>query len=125
MTFSIEPWHLISMVIALIGGYWALVKVIVWQFNKNLDTRFTAQDEVRTLAGNEWNRRFDALERGQAAADLRFTSHLLELPEKYQRREDAIRQEVAIISRLDGLGVMVEKKFHQTDMKIEGLRRNE
>jgi predicted transcriptional regulator len=118
------------MVVALIGGFWALVKIIVSQFNKNLDVRFKAQEEVRTGAQSEWTRRFDELSKGQRdqvanqrQLEQRFNKHLETLPLEYWRREDAIRQEVAIVSRLDGLAAMVVKKFDQTDEKIEALRR--
>jgi hypothetical protein len=119
------------MVVALIGGFWALVKIIVSQFNKNLDIRFLAQEEVRNGAQSEWTRRFDELVEGtetrqdvsQRQLEERFNSHLTKLPLEYWRREDAIRQEVAVVSRLDGLAAMVVKKFDQTDEKIEALRR--
>jgi hypothetical protein len=130
VTVTIEPYHLFAMVVALIVGYWALVKIIVSQFNKNLDIRFLAQEEVRNGAQSEWTRRFDELVAGQRRQDVsqrqleeRFNSHLTKLPLEYWRREDAIRQEVAVVSRLDGLAAMVVKKFDQTDEKIEALRR--
>lgn len=123
MTLHIELWHVLSLAVSLVVGYWALVKVIVTQFGRTLDVRFQAQEDVRSVAQGEWSRRFDALEQGQREADKRFNRHLQELPEKYQRREDAIRQEVSIISRLDGLAGLVEAKFQKTDEKIEALRR--
>ena len=125
MNLHIELWHLISLAISLVVGYWALVKVIVHQFNKNLDVRFEAMEELRTVSQVEWNRRFDQLERGQREADQRFNSHLQELPLAYQRREDAIRQEVTIINRLDGLAGLVEERFARFHNMLEALRRKQ
>lgn len=129
MTLTVEPYHLFLMGGALIAGFWALVKIIVAQFDGNLDIRFASQEELRTGAQVEWTRRFDEISGAQreSAAGLkgletRFNAHLTKLPLEYWRREDAIRQEVTIVSRLDGLAGLVEQKFQKTDEKIEALR---
>lgn len=129
MLANLELWELLlsalGAIATLLGGYWALVRIIVAQFKKNLDERFRAQEEMRALGQAEWNRRFEAIEAGHRAMDQRFNLHLQELPLKYQRREDAIRQEVAIIARLDALAGLVERQFQNTDSKIEALRRSQ
>lgn len=122
LTVAIDWWHLLGAIASLIGAFYALVKVIVAQFNKNLDIRFKAQDQVRSVAQGEWTRRFDALEEGQHTLEDRFNSHLQSLPLDYQRREDAIRQEVAIIARLDGLARLTNQRCDQLDQKVERLR---
>jgi hypothetical protein len=123
LSVSIDWWHLVGAIASLIGAFYALVKIIVAQFNKNLDIRFAAQEQVRSNAQGEWARRFTTLEDGQRELDRRFNEHLVELPLKYQRREDAIRQEVNIISRLDGLAGLFEERFKQMDQKIERRRQ--
>lgn len=122
MTITIDWWQVLTAITALIGAYYALVKVIVAQFNKNLDVRFKAQEEVRSNAQGEWSRRFDTFDGGLKHLETRFNEHLVELPLKYQRREDAIRQEVTIINRLDGLATLFEERFQQMDQKIERRR---
>lgn len=127
MNIQVEFWELITFAFTLLGvtlgAFLGLIRVIVAQFNKNLDARFSAQEKARTTAQSSWQRNFDELVRALRELERRFTDHLMELPLKYQRREDAIRQEVAIITRLDGLATMMEQKHHQTDQKIEALRR--
>jgi hypothetical protein len=116
---TIDWGHLVGAIAFLIGAYYALVKVIVAQFNKNLDMRFKALELVRNNAQGEWSRRFSTIEEDVRGLDKRFTEHLVALPNQYQRREDAIRQEVNIISRLDGLAGLFEERFEKMDQKIE------
>ena len=42
MTIELNLANLIFILIALIGAFWALVKIIVSQYEKSLDTRFSA-----------------------------------------------------------------------------------
>jgi hypothetical protein len=127
MTVHVELWQLItfgfSVCVAVMGGYWALVQVIVRQFKAHLDERFTTQEEARATAQSGWKRNFDELFKGLRELEKRFNQHLQDLPEKFQRREDAIRQEVGIVNRLDGLAGLVEQRFQNMDEKIEALRR--
>lgn len=122
MTIQIELWHILTLAVSLVGAFWALVKVIVVLFNKGLDVRFKAQEEIRTNAQEEWKRRFGEIEEDQRTLETRFNQHLQRMPLEYQRREDAIRQEVAIINRLDGVADLVEQRFQLMDQKIGQLR---
>ncbi len=81
MTIELNLANLIFILIALIGAFWALVKIIVSQYEKSLDTRFIALS-VTIEKDQEITRQ---LERDL----LRFQS---ELPSVYLRRDDYVRE---------------------------------
>jgi hypothetical protein len=116
---TIDWGHLVGAIAFLIGAYYALVKVIVAQFNKNLDMRFKAQELGPQQRPGRMVQALQHDRGGREGLDKRFTEHLVALPNQYQRREDAIRQEVNIISRLDGLAGLFEERFEKMDQKIE------
>lgn len=127
MTVHVELWHLVSAVFAVIGAYFALVKVIVYQFDKSLDLRFAAQEEIRAEAQKGWQDRFAGLQDNHDALLTRFNEHVqVVLPEKLerlQRREDAIRGEVNMVNRLDGLAELMRDGLRNLDLKFEDFRR--
>lgn len=101
---------IVGIVGTLLGGAWAVGKVLTWQFNAGLDQRFKAQDAAR-LAGAQSLK--DSLERNTAQssetqAQLRnleghFFALKAELPEKYVRREDYIRGQQVLEAKQDAL----------------------
>lgn len=97
----------LSILVALIGGLFALSRWFMAQSEKRLDLRFAAMEEARRLSQQQWMDQFEALGDAQERNEQRTVRMLSELPLQYQRREDAIRQEVAIIARLDALGEKV------------------
>lgn len=112
-------WELVSMAGSLIllmaGGGWVFVKLIVHQFSAGLDQRFAGQDELRKQREKALDIRFNSLERSiseEAEAWRKIERELLELkaalPNQYLRREDAIRQEVVIHSKLDALAAKID-----------------
>lgn len=128
MTIHVELWHLVSAAFALIGAYFALVKVIVYQFDKSLDLRFDAQEVIRAEAHKGWQEKFAGLQANHDALLNRFNEHVqVVLPEKLerlQRREDAIRGEVNMVNRLDGLAELMREGLRNLDLKFEDLRRS-
>lgn len=115
MTPHLEPWHLVLLALSILGGYWALAKIIGAQFQRGLNDRFAAQDKAleanhRSLAG-----RLDSIEavnRADAAQWQRVERELLKLqadmPLHYVRREDYIRGQSVIEAKLDALGSKLE-----------------
>jgi hypothetical protein len=105
MTITLEQlgtWFGIAT--ALVGGMWAIGRLLIVQFSKLLDTRFQAQDE-----------RFDALVRGQEqerANWQRIERDLLELkadlPVAYVRRDDYVRGQTVIEAKLDAIHTRIE-----------------
>jgi hypothetical protein len=108
VAFELELWHLFSIVVTLLGAYWALVALIVKQFNAGLTTRFRTLEEARTEANSRANERFDRIESSQKNLDRDLLMLKAELPDKYVRREDAIRSEMTLHAKFDGLAARID-----------------
>lgn len=105
LTVTVEQLAIwLGMLSTITGAVWAIGRVLVGQFEKQLATRFSAQDE-----------RFDALMRGQEAERgnwQRIERDLLELkadlPVAYVRREDYVRGQTVIEAKLDAIHSRIE-----------------
>ena len=85
MTIELNLANLIFILIAMLGAFWALVKIIVAQYEKSLDTRFT----TLTSAIAEDQKITRALEK-----DLMLFKS--EVPQMYMRRDDYARDAAAV-----------------------------
>jgi hypothetical protein len=115
MTPQLELWHVVLLALSVLGGYWALTKIIASQFQRSLDERFTAQDKAldanhKSLAG-----RLDGIEavnRTDAAQWQRVEREILqlkaELPLNYVRREDYVQAVATIMAKLDAMSLRME-----------------
>ena len=107
--------NLITLLGIFAGIITGLVKLLLWQFEKRLGERFSAQDEARQVASKHWDENFaKVLERQDKDSDavrqleytfLRFRA---ELPVEYVRREDWVRGQSVIEAKLDGLALKFE-----------------
>lgn len=112
---TIELWHLVLLVLAVLGGYWALTKIIASQFQRSLDARFEGLAGVAKAQDKQLNQRLDVLDtaaKTDAGQWQRVERDLLKLqidmPIQYVRREDYIRGQSVIEAKLDGLGSKLE-----------------
>lgn len=121
---------LFTWAISLLGIFttlvFGLVKLLLWQFEKRLDERFSAQETARKETSQLWEGNFaKVLNRQDKDAEalrqlenefLRFKG---ELPLEYVRREDWVRGQSVIEAKLDGLALKFEnlllKKGSRTD----------
>ena len=115
MTVHLELWQIISLVISVIGAFAAGGKLLLIQFDKRLDTRFTSlaesadkgDKELRDIlkqhiqAENKTNDQLINLER-------QMLNWKADLPIQYVRREDFIRNQTIIESKLDGLANKID-----------------
>lgn len=101
-TMTVEVWHLVTLGITVIGAFFAVVKVLLMQHLRMIDERFNA------LASDS-----------QAWRDLEreFLQFRVELPEKYVRREDYIRGQTVIESKLDSISSELKV------VQIQGAKR--
>lgn len=99
---------LVGAVGLLVSGAWALVRVVVWQFEKHLDERFSVMEETRKEGRRAYDERFGNMERSTRDLENGLTALRLELPKEYVRREDHIRFETVITAKLDSLGAKVD-----------------
>lgn len=111
--------NIIFVVIAGIGGLWALVKVIAIQFKgeikRDLQEHFRVQDVTNSAQYDKLNTRLDTLD-ASAKADTgqwqRVERELLlmkaDMPVHYVRREDYIRGQSTLEAKVDGVGMKLE-----------------
>jgi type II secretory pathway component PulJ len=85
--------ELIGFAITLIGAFWALLALLFKQFETSITRQFIALEED----AKEWAR----LER-------EFLVFQRDLPLNYVRREDYVRNQSVIESKLDALAVRLE-----------------
>ena len=108
MTVTVELWQVLTLLGGLLGGMAALGRFILIQVEKRLDQKFETMEQSRAAASQQWSASFSAIDSMVRANEQRLTQLLIDLPLQYQRREDAIRQDVSIIHRLDALAGKVD-----------------
>jgi len=106
----------VAIIVSIVGGYWALGKLVLAQFDKRLDERFAAIERARDAGRILWEQRFERYEADQRRQERDLLRLKAELPTQYVRREDHIRFETVIYARLDALN----SKF---DLFLERLKR--
>jgi len=116
---------LCGVLVAFIGGLWAVGKVLIKQFIARLDERFKAVEDARVEAGKHWDTKFAALEQAANANEQewrRVERDVLtlraDLPLHYVRREDYVRNQTVIEAKIDGLAIRLENvllKGHHDD----------
>lgn len=104
MTLQIELWHVVTLMLATLGGFWTLAKIIAGQFQRNIfenhkqiSERLDRIESANRLEATEWQRVERDLLKLQA-----------DMPLHYVRREDYIRGQSVIEAKLDGLGSKLE-----------------
>ena len=125
MTVQLELWHLILLLLAFFGCVFAFSRTLLGQFEKRLEEKFKAQEESR-VAGSASLR--DGIEKytvqGVRTADQvqqlerDFLKWQADMPLQYVRREDYVRNQTIIESKLDGLALRLE------NIQLKGLRHD-
>jgi biopolymer transport protein ExbB/TolQ len=119
MTISVDVWELVGLAVSLLTAFVMVMfsagKLLIGQFDRRLNERFTAQDAARKESQKHWDTKFAALENA-AAAEAKEWSRIekeilllkAELPDRYVRRDDYIRNQSIIESKIDGLAMRIE-----------------
>ena len=115
MKIELEVWQMITLLLAFFGGCAGVGKVLLAQSQKHLDDKFKAQEKVQTGNHAQLSTRLDSIEsanRSEANQWQRVERELLtlkaDMPLQYVRREDYIRGQSIIESKLDGLAMKLE-----------------
>jgi hypothetical protein len=108
MTIQVDFWHIFGAIATLIGAFWTLIVLIVKQFNSSLGTRFSQLEQSRTEAVTRDNDRFNKIEGAQKLQERELLLLKAELPDKYVKREDAIRSEMTLHAKFDGLAGRID-----------------
>lgn len=119
MSITLDFWQLLgalaSILVMLATVIYTAGVMLVNQFQKRLDEKFSAQETSRVESQKHWDSKFQALE--QASANdakewQRVERELLkltaDLPINYVRRDDYIRNQTIIEAKIDGLAVRIE-----------------
>lgn len=126
MLLSIDVWQLAGAISGLMVTFLTVLftggKMLVQQFEKRLDARFTVQEQAQRNAQTHMDARFSGLDTAMTKGNeewLRIERELMqlkaELPNSYVRREDYIRHESVIESKIDGLAVKIENAILRGD----------
>lgn len=115
MKVELELWHLIMLLITIIGGGWALVRMFFAQFETRLSERFSAQEaasaasseSLRQTMNQHLAKESKVLDMVQAL-EREFLTWRADLPTQYVRREDYIRNQTIIESKLDTIASKME-----------------
>lgn len=108
----------IGAVAMLISGAWALMKIVVSQFEKRLDERFTLQERAREEGRRSYEKRLQTLEEENRHREREHLKLIGEMPREYVRREDYVRNQTIIEAKLDALALRLE------NMNLKGLTRD-
>jgi hypothetical protein len=122
MTVTFEVWDLLKAIGPLLGGFlvamFTLGRLLIGQFDKRLNERFSAQDKAREKSEKHWDSKFSALEQALATEakewqriDREILVMKAELPNQFVRRDDYIRNQSVIESKIDGLALRFENAF--------------
>lgn len=123
MTMTVDVYQLlgiaVSLLIALVTMMFTAGRMLVNQFDRRLNERFTALDVSRIDSQNHWDAKFAALEKATSTdaeewrrIEREFMRFQASLPLEYQRREDAIRDQSRIESKLDGLAKLFQRSLN-------------
>jgi len=108
----------VAICIAVIGGFWAIAKLLMIQTFKQLDIRFAVQDELRTKSQEHWEIRLNQIESLARVTEKDLLLMRGDLPNLYVRREDYIRGQTVIESKLDAVYSKLEL------VQIQGAKRD-
>lgn len=103
MTIQLELWQFISLIIAVIGAFWAMAKVIARQIGKHLDLQ---------------DLRLATLEK--ALNELK-----VEMARDYVRRDDYIRDIGSLSAQFQNLAINVERMFRDVGKETLQMIRQE
>lgn len=126
MSVTVDVYQLLGLALTLLIALGSMIfaagRMLVNQFDRRLNERFNALDVSRVDSQNHWDAKFTALERSTSVdaeewrrIEREFMRFQASLPIEYQRREDAIRDQSRIESKLDGLAHLIQRSQNNGD----------
>lgn len=115
MKIELELWQAISLLLFFLTACGGMGKLLLTQIERQLDSRFEAEQQARATNHTQIQDRLTRLEesaRGTEGEWKRVETKVLEMQldiaEKYVRREDYIRGQSIVEAKLDGLATKLE-----------------
>jgi len=115
MTLQLELWHVITLVVTLIGAFFGLFKMLMAQQLSHIDAAFAGQ--TKRLEKIEEANREEATNWQRAEREL--LTLKAELPLNYVRREDYVQAVATIMAKLDAMTLRME------NILLRGARNHE
>lgn len=109
----------VTVIGTVAGGYWALTRLAVGQFNKALDERFQAQEKARIEGRRQSDERLQRMEINTQRLERELLELRAELPREYVRREDDIRRETVTNAKLDALAAKIDLVAERQSLRAE------
>lgn len=106
MTVTLELYHVVTLVLAIIGAFWGLAKMLVAQSQRHIDLQFKTIGDKLT-SQDDSSRRIE-----RELMELK-----AELPRDYVRREDHNRVVAGIQVSIDNLRLTIERALLQRGEK--------
>ena len=104
MKIELELWHVITLLIAMVGAYAAIAQMLMSQYTKRIDERFVAVAEQISGLGRQGQKYADdVLKLERELAGLR-----VEMMRDYTRREDHNAAIASIRIGLDNMSLRIE-----------------
>jgi hypothetical protein len=105
MTIQLELWHVISLIVILISGFFTMSKLVMGAQLKQIEAGFAAQNH--RLEKIEQASRDDATNWQRAERELLLLK--AELPLNYVRRDDFVQAVGGISTRIDNFALRMER----------------
>ena len=111
MQITLELWHVILLLSMALSAAWAMGRVLLGQTDRRLDERHKVQmDSYAQLNKTLLNHLDDEKNTRDkiAALERQFLKWQGDLPLHYVRRDDFIRTQTTIETKIDGLALRIE-----------------
>jgi hypothetical protein len=108
MMIQVDFWNVAGAIVTLIGAFWTLISMMVKQFDAGLTRRFTTMEEARAEEEKRDSERFNRIEGAQKQHERELLQLKADIPDRYVKREDAIRSEVTLHAKFDGLAGKID-----------------
>ena len=105
MRFELELWHVISLVMAIVGAFWGIGKMLLAATANGINEKFGhVAAQIERLSSLEVKRGEDVLKLERELGALR-----LEMMRDFTRREDHNQAIAGIRISLDNMSLRIEK----------------
>jgi len=119
MEVTVDFWQLLGILAGILSAFLTLLfgggRFLLSQFEKRLDARFSNLEKSQKAAQTHMDQRFSTIETAMAKGSeeaMRLERELMQLkadlPNHYVRRDDFIRVQSIIESKIDGLASKID-----------------
>ncbi|MBN8488233.1 MAG: hypothetical protein J0M20_10995 [Burkholderiales bacterium] len=114
--FSLETWQVVSLLITLIGAFFALARMLLAATTRTIDDKFKALGEHLSKQDAAAVRNDESLRRLERdLMDMR-----AELPRDYVRREDYTQAIATIMTKIDAMALRFEQVLRDALSNAKG-----